>query len=389
MPHFDTIPNPQLVVLDGRKSEWNQPEVRRWGFHNLPSISRYGLSIRAPEVMVLKPSQDRRIDDLPSVRRMTGAVTFSAIAVVQGNRVLHEDYATDFGPTQLHSIQSISKTSMHFAIGRLVDDGRIGLDKSVSHYIPEIGSGYADATVQQVLDMDLINNFAEDYSGAYAFDPAAGAIMSYTRQEIALGWRLPPPGEENVNIRPFTAALTSDDVSNPSGNCEYRSTNTDLLAWIAERVSGKTVRDLLVEIVEAAGIEENYFISTDSQGVPIVSGGGAMTARDLARYGQLFVRMGVGINGEAVGGGSFMKETLNGRGTRVADCPYDVRYSNQTYTNGHWFGHPGFAGQFLTADPRTGISIVYFGVLETEDAADDNIFNDLIGMSQDILTLFE
>jgi CubicO group peptidase (beta-lactamase class C family) len=384
-----SVPNPQLVVLDGRKSEWNQPDVRRWGFHNLSSISRYGLSIRAPHVLVLDKDQDRRIDDLASVRRMTGAVSFSALAVIKGSTVLHEDYADDFGPDQPHSIQSISKTTMHFAIGRLVEEGKIDLSKPVSHYIPDMGSGYATATIQQVLDMDVINNFAEDYSGPYEHDAAVNGIMSYTRQEIALGWRLPPPGEDNVNIRPFSAALTSDDVNNPTGDMEYRSANTDVLAWIAEIVSGRSVRDMLIEIMEAAGIEEHLHMSTDSSGVPIVSGGGALTARDLARYGQLFVRMGKGIHGETIGGPNFMKETLSGRGTRVADCPHNVRYSNQTFTNGHWFGHAGFAGQFLTAHPKTGISIAYFSVLETKDADDDEIFNDIMGMSQDIIALYE
>ncbi|MBT3557146.1 MAG: serine hydrolase [Rhodospirillales bacterium] len=389
MQQPETIRNPQLDVLDGRKSEWNQPAIRRWGFHNLSQISRYGLSIRSPRVMVLEKDQDRRIDELPSVRRMTGAVQFSGLAVVRHSTLLHEDYAADFGSDQTHSIQSISKTTMHFAIGRLVDAGKIDTSKTVSHYIPEIGTGYAGATIQQVLDMDVINNFAEDYSGPYEHEAAVNGVMSYTRQEIALGWRLPPPGEDNVNIRPFSALLTSDDVANPTGNMEYRSANTDVLAWIAERVSGVSVRDMLIEIVEAAGIEENFFMSTDSTGVPIVSGGGALTARDLARYGQLFVRGGVGVNGAMVGGANFMKETLNGRGTVVDECPHGVRYSNQTFTNGHWYGHAGFAGQFLTAHPATGISVAYFSVVETEDAHDDEIFNDIMGMSQDIIALYE
>ena len=150
MQQPETIRNPQLDVLDGRKSEWNQPAIRRWGFHNLSQITRYGLSIRSPQVMVLEKDQDRRIDELPSVRRMAGAVQFSALAVVRNSILLHEDYASDFGSDQTHSIQSISKTTIHFAIGRLVDAGKIDVTKPVSHYLPDMGTGYSDATFQQV-----------------------------------------------------------------------------------------------------------------------------------------------------------------------------------------------------------------------------------------------
>ncbi len=388
MPTFETVRNPDLDVLNGLTSEWNNSDRRRWGFHNVAKMSRFGLSIRSPQVLTLNKAVDRRIGDLASVRRMTGYPHFSGLCVLQGQKVLYEDYAPDFGPEQPHSMQSITKTCMHFVIGRLWEEGRIDLSRPVSHYIPEIGTGYAEATIQQVLDMDVINNFAEDYSTSYLYDPIPGAPTSYQRQEIAMGWRLPPSGEEQFSMRSFTASLVSDDITNPSGSCEYRSPNTDLLAWIAERITGRAVRDMLIEIVEAAGLEGVYFIGLDCDGVPVVSGAGAMTARDLARYGQLFVRRGEGVNGKTVGSAAFMEETRNGRGTLVDDCPYGVRYSNMTYTNGDWFGHPGFAGQFLTAHPETGISIAYFSVLETEDAHDDHIFNDIMGMSHDIIAIF-
>ncbi|MBC8270172.1 MAG: beta-lactamase family protein [Rhodospirillaceae bacterium] len=379
------VRNPRLDVDASGLSDWNKPENRRWGFHHLWQMCRYGLIIRSPYVLALEAAPDSRIPALSSVREMTSRASFSGLAVVQHDRLLFEAYAPDFGPDQPHSMQSITKTSMHFVIGRLVDEGKIDPEKPVSHYIPEIGSGYAAAKVQQVLDMDVLNNFTEDYAGSYEFDPQPGVGVSYLRQEIAMGWRLPPEGESGMSMRGFTATLVSDDVENRSGLCEYRSPNTDLLGWIAERVSGRTLRDLLIEIVEAAGIEGCYYISTDCDGVPVVSGGGAMTARDLARFGQLFVRWGAGVDGRQVAGQRFMKTTRNGRGPTVNNCPYEVRYSNQTYTNGSWFGHPGFAGQFLMAHPETGLSIAYFGVLETPDAIDDHTFNDIMGMSQDII----
>src|SRR5690606_35614588 len=110
---------------------------------------------------------------------------FSAMVVIRGSHVLHEAYAPDFGPDRPHSIQSIGKMALNLMIGRLVEDGTIALDAPVERYVPEIGSGYRSATVQQVLDMDVANDYTEDFT-----DPAA----TYWDHEVAMGWRLPPEG---------------------------------------------------------------------------------------------------------------------------------------------------------------------------------------------------
>ena len=47
---LETIPNPDLVVVEDDKPNWNLPHNRRWGFHNLYKMGRYAMSIRAPNV---------------------------------------------------------------------------------------------------------------------------------------------------------------------------------------------------------------------------------------------------------------------------------------------------------------------------------------------------
>jgi len=44
---------------------------------------------------------------------------------------------------------------MNLVVGQLVEQGVLDLSRSIAHYIPEIGSGYAGATLQQVLNMDV------------------------------------------------------------------------------------------------------------------------------------------------------------------------------------------------------------------------------------------
>lgn len=389
-----TIRNPDLApdpaAVDDTLPNWNLPANRRWGFHNLHRVARYGLTIRAPAVLPLIRDIDRRIGDLPDVRRLTGSTMFSAMVVVRRQTILFERYAADFGPDRPHSIQSISKTPMNLVFGRLVDEGLVDLARPAGHYLPDVGSGYAGATVQQVLDMDVMNNFNEDYEDPYRSNPGDGATVGYNNEEIAMGWRLPPPGEAEPDVRAFAASLVSDDVRNPVGDMQYRSPNTDILAWIAERVGGRPLRHMLIEVIEAAGIAGAYHMATDRLGTPVIAGGASMTARDLARYGLLFARGGVGVEGQAVGRARFIDETRNGRGTLAngwgaAGRGESVRYSNHMFTNGRWLGHAGFGGQFMMVDPDSETVVVFFSVLENRHAHDDDYFPEIIAMADEVI----
>jgi CubicO group peptidase (beta-lactamase class C family) len=372
----DTRPDPDLIVAENGLVTWNTPERRRGGFRKLRDIVRWGISIRTADVRVLTKEVEHRIGDLDSVRRLTGTEMFCALVVVtRDGKIVYEKYARDFSSDQLHCLQSISKTTMALIVGRLVEEGSIDLSRRVKQYLPEIGSGYAEATVQQVLDMDVMNDYTEDYS-----DPYSTVYLS----EAAMGWRRPPAGQDVPTMREFLTGITSDDVRNPGGECHYKSANTDVLGWIVERQGGRSLREHLVDITEAAGLEHVMFISTDRAFTPIVNGGIALTARDLARYGMLFVNGGVGVNGRVVGSNAFLDAARTNRGTKRPD---GFHYSNQLVSNGRWVGHGGYGGQWMLADERAGAVVAFFSVLENASASDVGYNRDRIALAEDIVDL--
>jgi CubicO group peptidase (beta-lactamase class C family) len=373
-----TDPSSDLLVGEGDRPGWNQPDRRRRAFHNMHTVFRYSLGIRAPEVLRLGKVVDRRIGDLASVRRLTGTTYFSGMVAVRGGDVLFERYAPDFGPTQPHSVQSITKTTMNLVVGLLVEQGKVDLGKEVRHYLPDIGSGYAAATVQDVLDMNAINDYSEDYK-----DPFASVFL----HEVAMGWRLPSPGAREAPNREFVRGIRSADVTNRSGLVQYKSANTDVIGEIAERVSGRPLRDMLIEIVEAAGLEGTFHIGTDRVGTPIINGGACLTARDLARYALLFVRGGQGVGGQQVGSRAFIEATRVRKGVPYA-APRDwQRYSNHTVTDGQCVGHGGYGGQYMLANPDTGVVVVFFSVLEDAAAHDPAYSAEVIRMAEEVTRL--
>jgi len=370
--------NPDLLVGEGDRPAWNQPDRRRRAFHNMHLVFRYSLGIRAPEVLRLRKVVDRRIGDLESVRRLTGTPHFSGMVAARDGSILFETYAPDFGPHQPHSVQSITKTTMNLVVGLLVERGKVDLAREVDHYLPDIGTGYARATVQDVLDMNVANDYSEDYG-----DPFASVFL----QEVAMGWRLPGANRGELTNREFVRGIRSADVSNRTGLVQYKSANTDVIGEIAERVSGRSLRDMLVDIVEAAGLEGTLHIGTDRAGTPIINGGACVTARDLARYALLFVRGGRGVGGQQVGSRAFIETTRTRTGTPYA-APRDwQRYSNHTVTDGQCVGHGGYGGQYMLANPDTGVVVVFFSVLENADAHDPAYSAEVIRMAEEITRL--
>ena len=370
-----TEPNRDLTLTESNFPRWESPDNRRRGWHSFPDIVRYGITIRAPEVRVLEKRIDYRIGWLESVRRLTSGPAFSAIVALHNDTIIHEAYAPDFQPDRRHSMQSISKTTCNLIVGRLVEQGLIDLSATIADYLPEIGSGYATATVQQVLDMDVANDYSEDYA-----DPDASVFV----QESTHGWRLPKPAFADLTLRQFLTTISSDDLSNPTRENLYKSANTDVLGWVAERVSGRSLRDFLIEIAEAAGLEGVMFVSTDREFTPVIDGGIALTARDLARYGLLLLQNGEGIGGRVVGSKVFIEAAKSNPGTIVVDGDNRIHYSNQFETNGHWFGHAGWGGQWLHIDQDAGVVIAFFSVLENASAWDSDYWLEIVKMSDDI-----
>lgn len=374
MTDVETVPNPDLEIVPANKSRWSHADHRRHGWHNLHRLARYSMSFRSARVMTLTKRMDLAIASLDSVQRLTTLPWFSGMVVVRGQDVLFERYAPDFGQHKPHSIQSITKTLLHVIIGRLVEDRVLDLTRCVSHYIPEIGSGYAAATLQSVLDMNVVNEYSEDFT-----DPTA----AYYEHEEAMGWRLPSDPAHELTERKFLVGIASRDIENRSGYVQYKDANSAVLAWIAERASGRPLRAFIADIVDAAGLEGAFHITTDREGVPTVEGGGCVTARDLARYFAIFARGGRGIGDERVASASFIEQSL-ARGVPMP-VPYDtIRYSNHLMVSGRTLGHGGWGGQYAMVNVDSGTIAVFFSVIENEHANTSAYLMPVIRMLEEV-----
>ena len=373
--------NPSLVVLRDNKPKWYLPETRRDGYRNLHKINRYGLLYRSDLVLKLENNYNQEIEKIPSVKKMLKHKYFCSLLVGKNQDIIFEKYADDFTDKIPQTIMSITKMFANLFIGELFEKKIIDLNKKISYYLPQIGTGYASATIQDVLNMNIVNAYSEDYT-----DPYTSSFL----HEPVCGWRLPSNLDDKMGQEEFLNTIESNkekDLTNSTEFSHYKSANTDVIGVLIEKVSGKKLSEWILDAVEAAGFEDALYIGTDRFSMPWISGGGCLISRDFLRYGLLFSRKGHGVGNRKVGSSNFIDQTLKNKGTKYMELSNDkfVYYSNSTMKSGDWIGHSGLGGQFLAINLKTGVVASYFSVIDTASGTDDNYKRDMINMLDEIV----
>ena len=376
-----SVRNPELTTLKDNKASWNLPKTRRFGYRNLHKINRYSIFLRSDLILKLNSKPNKTIAKFPLVKKMTKNKSFCSLIVGNRQNILFEKYAKDFKKNQPQTIMSITKMFVNLFIGELVTNRLIDLNKKVSHYLPKIGSGYANAKIQDVLNMNVINSYTEDYTKAYS--------SSFMHEPVG-GWRLPKNLKNHLSQEEYLNTIKKSKNKSLINNSEYafyKSANTDVVGLIIEKVSGRTLRDWVLSVVEAAGFEDGLYIASDRYGMPWMSGGGCLITRDFLRMGLLFARKGMGVENRKVGSLSFLNKTIVNVGPKYMNLSKDkyLYYSNSTMVSGNMIGHSGYGGQFLATNFKTGNVAAFFSVLETKSATKESYKTDMINMLIDLV----
>ncbi len=373
--------NPELATIKDNKALWNLPKTRRFGYRNLHKINRYGLFLRSDLVLKLKKNYKKKIGAKHLVKRLTKSKSFCSLIVGNGQSIFFEKYAKDFSYSQPQTIMSITKMFANLFVGELLKNKKINLNKNVSYYLPKIGSGYANAKVQDILNMNVVNAYTEDYTKAYS--------SSFMHEPVG-GWRLPKSGQIKLSQEQYLNTIKNiknRGLKNNSDYALYKSANTDVIGLIIEKISGIPLRDWVLSTVEAAGFEDGLYIASDRYGMPWLSGGGCLITRDFLRMGLLFARKGKGVGKRQIGSAKFLNQTIKNICPKYMELSKNkyLYYSNSTMTSGNVIGHSGYGGQYLAINLKTGNVAAFFSVLETKSATKESYKKDMINMLIDIV----
>ena len=201
------------------------------------------------------------------------------IAVLHRGRLVYERYLGALEPQRPHACFSITKSYAATLAATLVHEGVLDAGLTVPQLLPEMaGTAYADATLRELLDMQV----GVAYSELYA-DPQA-QVWDYIR---AGGLRPRPPGYDGPGS--FYEYLVTLRKQGAHGRAfDYKTVNTEVLCWALQRATGVPLAELLsLRLWSQLGCEQDAYISVDPAGTAMGGGGLSATLRDLARFGEL------------------------------------------------------------------------------------------------------
>lgn len=338
------------------------------GLRNFDKVAHRVLTTNPSNTLSLTPtsSTDYEIYKLPAVQALQNHPALDGLVVLHQGKLVHEFYGPNGDQGRPHSCQSSSKTVISILLDRLLQEQKLDFSRKVKEFIPDMGSGYAEATFQDVLNMNVTNG--HDELASYA-----GKADHVAREESGWGWRTPLKGAPEFP-KDYIRSIKSDNVTNTTGKYSYKSPNTTLSGWIIEILKEESLQQQVLKVMEDVRGEKPVSIVVDKLGWPCTMGGFIMTTRDFARYGLLLANMSP----------EYLK-TLRSGGVSMGSL--NMKYHNQTYTDGESLGHAGWGGQWIWVHPETQTVIAVHSSIESKNPAPPEYAQLLINASQEIVKL--
>ncbi|WP_426126052.1 serine hydrolase domain-containing protein [Pararhizobium sp. PWRC1-1] len=341
-------------------ANWRTAPFSQWSFQNVSEVVPSAVikakgQGEAPfrDLGGLEDLQVPGIDGtVQSLKEFLTASETDELLVMRSGRVVAEWSAEHSNPARPHIIFSVSKSLTALLAGNLAGKGLLSFDKPVIDYVPEAaGSAYADATVQQLFDMEISVDFVEDYLDT------SGGFDCYRR---ATGWNPDRPDSPAPDLKSFICSIGKGDWKHGEKHA-YRSPNTDLAGIVLERAGGGRLPSLLSDhLWQPMGARSDAMITVDRIGTARAAGGMSATARDLALTGELVRTRGAGLIAE-----KFIDDLWTGgnrdawkNGDQTSLFP-SGSYRNYWYETGEGeLAAIGIHGQWIWVDPATSTVVV-------------------------------
>ncbi len=348
------------------RANWMVAPYNRWAFQNIRRIHpTQGFPRAAASTVEPLPSDPLAWVAALRVKGVDGRQvpideflrdTYTdGIVVVHNGRVVYERYFNGMSAAVPHMLFSVTKSFTGTLVGLLADRGLIDYGRTVAEYVPELaGSGYGDATIRQMMDMEV--GVAWDESPAAAADPDSG----FSRYARSVGFIHGPDISSTYEVLPGM-----EKINEHGTQFQYVAPVTDALGWLLERVSGKAYAELLDdEILSKIGLEGEAFIAVDGWGKGLATGGLNLTVRDLARFGVM-LQQGGRFRGQRIVSEEYIHDTrFNGSPERF-EAGGQAAENFQAYRNQWWIMEGkrpamnawGVFGQMLYVHPESGVVI--------------------------------
>ncbi|MGM0900523.1 MAG: serine hydrolase domain-containing protein [Bacillota bacterium] len=217
-----------------------------------------------------------------------------AFLVMHRGKVVYEKYFIGMKPHQQHGLASVTKSFVGILMAIEIHKGTVKATDKVEVYIPELAkSAFGDATIQQLLDMEV--------DCVYPIFFPEDNYIDNQRKVLLTAMGSIPVSEGYRGPRTIYEFLATIRKSREHGSLfMYSNGPTETLGWILRRVSGMSLAELLSQqIWSKLGMEEDAYFAVDAVGTEQACGGLNATLRDLARFAEM-VRNDGFFNGKEI-----------------------------------------------------------------------------------------
>jgi len=348
-------------------ANWQFPPYNRWGFCNcrrlLPtarvarSNAPHGFGRQPQELDALAISVPANTERKSLLEVLTEHY-LDGFMVLHRGRLVYERYFSELDVDRTHIVMSVSKSILSALIGILVDRRVLEVAKPAGYYVPELArGGYGAVTLDRLLDMQSGVKYSENYSnsGAEFFDFDAVCGLRPRSRPLPAG------------MYEYLATLPEDP--NDPGDFSYRSTDSDVLGWVAERSTGTPLEKLFsIELWAPLGCREDADLLVDPLGAPLADGGLCTSLGDLARFAEMQLRGGA-FNGRQIVPERWVAESCSGDRAAYARNGYTTLFPRGAYSRQWWIADTerrvrlalGIHGQMIHLDPNLELACVALG----------------------------
>lgn len=262
-------------------------------------------------------------------------------------------FSTEYHPyyhgTEMHTMQSVSKTvtSITIGIARMRNDFTVSHDAPIIKYFDTKRMANLDDRKKRVSIRDLLTmtggfDWHEDLPYN---DPKNSADL----MEASRDW--------------VQYAMDQPMAADPGTKFVYNSGETEMLAHIFKKVTGKNIDDYAAEKLFKP-LNIHYFWKHTPTGLPDTEGGLYLSAHDLAKIGQLYLKGGMWGSQEIISEGWIKDSTSAHIATGIDDYKYGYFWWLKPFGTAPedvaWMAR-GFGGQQLIVVPEYDMVIVFTG----------------------------
>ncbi len=279
-----------------------------------------------------------------------------AYVIIKNDSIWFEEYYDGFGEDSKSNSFSMAKSYVSGLMFKAIQDGYIkSLDQPICDFLPDFCEGKASKTT--VGDLSSMAS-GTDWDEAY-YSPLSITTRAYFDDDLA-------KVSNGLKV-----------VEDPGQAFKYASGDTQMLAMVIEKATGKKLYDYFEESFwKPLGSENDVLWQVDSEDHDLVKAYCCIAgnAKDFARYGKLFKDHGK-WNGQQIIDSAYVSKSITPRFSESPEYGYgwwmkDVDGKNFKMMRGH-------LGQYVIIQPEDNVIIVRLGHQKSPDAGIGKFTSDI------------